>query len=184
MREMERFQDEKILKECTFKPAINSPERKSWAKEPKSFNQSQIAPVCEKYAITSEKSFLRFDLSRSNSPGKPDGLNRYLSPPGHATTVNLCSSSRGSVRGKLDETLVSPRRTNKIYHEIVQREWQQVIDAISSEKKRIGLIFDDFVTMMLRHGYAKIENVDLLNSVFHMATGFVKDIHAGKQQKF
>lgn len=48
----------------------------------------------------------------------------------------------------------------------------------------MGLIFDEFVQIMLKHGYAKIEHVDLLNSVFHMMTGFVKPIHAGSQQKF
>jgi len=59
-----------------------------------------------------------------------------------------------------------------------------VIDQIGIEKSRVGLIFDDFVQLLTSNGYAKIEHVDLLNCVFHMATGFVKDIHAGTGKKF
>lgn len=40
---------------------------------------------------------------------------------------------------------------------------------------RVGLVFDDFVGLMTKFGYAKIENVDLLNKIFNLMTGFVKE---------
>lgn len=66
----------------------------------------------------------------------------------------------------------------------MRREFKEVIDDISMGKQRVGLIFDEFVQIMMKFGFAKIEHVDLLNSVFHMMTGYVKPIHAGSQQKF
>ena len=79
---------------------------------------------------------------------------------------------------------ISPSRSNQIYEQKVSREYQGMVAGIGIEKQRVGLIFDDFVQLLTSNGYAKIEDVDLLNCVFHMATGFVKDIHAGTGQKF
>ena len=50
---------------------------------------------------------------------------------------------------------------------------------------RVGLIFDEFVNLMIKFGYGKIEHIDLMSTVFHAMTGFAKDIHSGYQtQKF
>lgn len=49
--------------------------------------------------------------------------------------------------------------------------------SISIEKVRVGLVFDDFVQLMIKFGYARIEHIDFMSSVFHAMTGFVKDIY-------
>lgn len=40
---------------------------------------------------------------------------------------------------------------------------------------RVGLVFDDFVVLMTKFGYAKIENIDLLNKIFNVMTGFIRE---------
>lgn len=48
---------------------------------------------------------------------------------------------------------------------------------------RVGLVFDDFVVLMTKFGYAKIENIDLLNKIFNVMTGFIRESSPQKFQK-
>ena len=44
--------------------------------------------------------------------------------------------------------------------------------SLGSEKRRVGLVFDDFVNLMTKFGFAKIDDIDLLSKVFQVKTGF------------
>lgn len=37
---------------------------------------------------------------------------------------------------------------------------------------------------MTKFGFAKIDKIDLLSNVFHIMTGFVKEIHGGANEQF
>jgi hypothetical protein len=66
----------------------------------------------------------------------------------------------------------SPGKSQKIFNDKVIRECEQIVKSLGSEKQRVGLIFDDFVNMMTKFGFAKIDDIDLLSRVFQVKTGF------------
>lgn len=61
------------------------------------------------------------------------------------------------------------RMTNKVYEEMVNKEWQELIQDIKLEKQCSGICFDEFRQLMIKHGFSRDEHH--LSKVFIAASG-------------
>lgn len=52
-----------------------------------------------------------------------------------------------------------------------------LLSQLNSEKKRVGLIFDEFVALLTKNGYGRIEDIDLLSRVFNASACSAKDVN-------
>lgn len=66
---------------------------------------------------------------------------------------------------------------------MVQKEWIELISQLKLEKQCKGLIYDDFEEIMVQHGFAKPNQLNLLSKVFLAATNFQTDPKSKIQKK-
>ena len=61
-----------------------------------------------------------------------------------------------------------PTQTNRVFKELVAREWSELISGIRLDKQCSGLTYDDFEALMIKFGYACETQRDLLQMVFSL----------------
>jgi hypothetical protein len=57
---------------------------------------------------------------------------------------------------------LDPTQTNRVFKELVAREWSELISGIRLDKQCSGLTYDDFEVLMIKFGYACEAQRDLL----------------------
>ena len=156
---MQKAGEDKLLQELTFKPTIN---KRSAVISPKKMSFNQTTTNYNSQGILEQ-----FEDTRIQSVGKT----RICSPQQQRTNFSNLSVSKLSFEIYPGRS-PSPGKSQKIYNDKIILECDEVVKSIGSEKRRVGLIFDDFVNLMTKFGFARIDDIDLLSKVFQVKTGF------------